>query len=307
MRVIDPGKPDLGFANNGNSNIRKFTPGMAAFTSQVSESRIYLRNIHNLETRPIPNPALDIVETDAANGLTDLWMKTSEHVIALLGLPTAANKAGQTSEGFTFTSADKATISEALARFTSEALAHDGTDIGPLELAYLRAWAQGVIDAYTSSALDAPVGAINNDAAVAELRGKAEGVFSSNIDKKFAPRLWNILEAGTSSGQNPIEIAKKLHDEFGGFKWKWQQIARSEVAIAHDRAQNTEWQSEVSANAIKNEFDWIPAPDACPICMAMVTGFNGNSAPYTLATMPRLVLDTHPSDRCAKAPHVSSK
>jgi len=212
--------------------------------------------------------------------------------------------AGMTSEGFEFTEEDKAAIIAALAAFTAAALLSESSDIGVIALAHRRAWAQGVIDAYMISGLSAPIGTINNDAAVESLRGMAAGVFGSNIDKKFAPQLWRILETGTASGENPIEIARKLRAEFGGFKWKWEQIARSEVGIAHDTARRGEWKAEVEDGAIDNLFDWIPAPDACPICMGMVTGFNGNSAPYTLDTLPRLVLDTHPSDRCAITPHV---
>jgi len=258
----------------------------------------------NLETRPIPNPAMDRVENDAVSGLAELWAQTAAHVVSIMGLPTDAPKAGMTDSGFAFTAADKAKISEALAGFTAEAFANDGGDMGPMQLAYLRAWAQGAIDAYVASGLAAPIGELTNDAAVNELRGVAMGSFATNIDTKFTPKLWRILEAGTSSGANPMEIAAMLHSEFDGFAWKWEQIARSEVGIAHDRARKAEWQAEVDAEVITDKFDWIPAPDACPICMAMVQGFNGHKAPYTLATMPRLVLDTHPSDRCAIAPHV---
>jgi len=261
--------------------------------------------IHNLETRPIPNPAMDRVETDAVNGLSDLWTQTAAHVVSIMGLPTDAPKAGMTTSGFAFTAADKAMITAALAEFTAEAFAAEGGDLGSMQLAYLRAWAQGAIDAYTASGLTAPVGELTNDAAVNELRGAAMGSFKTNIDAKFTPKLWRILEAGTQSGDNPLVIASKLHTEFDGFRWKWEQIARSEVGIAHDRARKAEWQAEVDDGVVEDKFDWIPAPDACPICMAMVHSFKGHDAPYTLATLPRLVLDTHPSDRCAIAPHVS--
>jgi len=246
---------------------------------------------------------MDIVETDAVNGLSALWTQTVEHVTALLGLPAMEPKAGMTGSGFAFTADDKTKITAALSEFTADAFSAEAGDLGPMQLAYLRAWAQGAIDAYTASALDGPTGELSNDAAVAEMRGVAMGTFKTNLDEKFAPKLWRILEAGTDSGQNPIEIARKLRAEFDGFRWKWEQIARSEIAVAHDRARKAEWQAEVDADVIADKFDWIPAPDACPICMAMVQGFNGHKAPYTLATLPRLVLDTHPSDRCAIAPH----
>ncbi len=261
---------------------------------------------HALETRPVPNPALDRVEQDAVDGLNRLWNQTADHLVAALGLPTDAPKAGMTSEGFSFTEADKAIIAASLADFAAEAFANEGGIVGPMELALLGAWAQGVIDAQLASSLDAPAGDPIDYEAVRQLRGVAQGTFQTNLDDKFAPKLWRLLEAGTKAGDNPIDIARNLRAEFGGFRWKWEQIARSEVAIAHDRARKSEWQAEVDAGLIEDKFDWIPAPDACPICMAMVSGFNGHKAPYTLETLPRLVLDTHPSDRCAIAPHVGT-
>jgi len=286
-----------------------FKPAQRPAISPHARHKAHLRNA--LETRPFDNPALDIVEEDAVRGVTVLWNATRERALTLLGLParpdglpggesaSASTRNGLSPEGFTFTETDKAKITEAMAGFAEDALRRDIDDIGPVANAQIRSWAQGVMDAYAQSGLDAPLANPNNLAAVGGLRGTASTTFTTNIEKRFSPKLWKLLEAGVKSGENPVNIARSLREEFDGFRWKFEQIARSEVAMAHDAAKRDEFGAEVADGAIEDKFDWIAAPDACPQCISMAS-----VNPYTLAALPRPVIDTHPSDRCTTAPSV---
>ena len=253
----------------------------------------HMHSVKALETRPIDNPALDRVENDAVAGTLGRWIQTGHRVLALLALPDEGKAA--TSEGFTFTEKDKLAIVAELTATVDDIMGADGG----LAQAYDRSWSQGVIDAYMQSGLDGPIGSPNNASAVANLRGIGDRTFRTNLEQRFSPRIWTLLEQQASVGESPINVARRLNAEFEGYRWKFEQIARSEVAIAHDAAKRSEFGEEVADGAIEDTFDWIPAPDACPQCMGMKAG-----NPYTLAALPRPVIDTHPSDRCTTAPHI---
>lgn len=252
--------------------------------------------VRNLETRPIDNPALDRVENDAIAGINDEWDASIEHLVRAFGL-SSDTKAGMTTEGFTFTDADKKTLSDELTAFVTAIFENEGTGQGAMAQAFARAWAQGVIDGYTMQGQKGPAGDLNNDAAVAEMMKTSRSRFTTWLDNDLTPKVHNILQAGADAGDPPAAIARALRDEMGGAKYRWERIARSEIAMAHDDAKRGEWQAEIDAGLIDDAFDFIPAPNACPVCMSKAAG-----NPYTLATLPRVVVDTHPSDRCTTGP-----
>lgn len=260
----------------------------------------------NIETRPIANPALDKLESDALAKLDAVWNQTVLDIIQGLGLPQDAAwsashdvKNGVTNEGFSFTQADKDFLVDATTEFAATILENETGNQGAMAEAFVRAWAQGVIDGYIRAGLQEPAGSISNEAAMAQILATTQKDISKFIDEKMLPSIHKILSAGADSGENPIHIARKLHAKLGGNRWKWEQITRSQVAMAWDGAKHSEWNAEVSSGLIEDKFVWIPSPDACPVCIAHVAG-----NPYTLKTLPRVVIDTHPSDRCDTAPAV---
>ncbi|WP_167631574.1 hypothetical protein [Mariprofundus ferrooxydans] len=285
---LDKGPITIRTGQDGTSNEITFHP--------VTRPHGPMAALNKLEKRPIDNPALDRVENDAISGINAEWDATTEHLIRALGLTDNASN-GMTTDGFTFTGADKKLIADEMAAFIAAIFERDGMAQGAMAQAFLRAWAQGVIDGYTMQSLNAPVGELSNDAAVAKLMETSTKSFSTWIDNKLTPRIHNVLSAAVESGENPLTTAASLRREFGGAKWKWEQIARSEVALTHADAKHEEWRAEIDDGAVPDAFDWIPAPDACPVCQALTSG-----NPYTLAALPKPVASTHPSDRCTTAP-----
>jgi len=269
----------------------------AAKPSNQAAQHTHNHTLTNLETRPIANPAMDKIENDALKGINEAWQEVTLYIVRALGLESANAQNAMQPDGFTFTDADKALIAGELAGFVSDILENEGLAQGALAQAYLRAWALGVIDGYTRTGLEAPIGELSNAAAVAEILKTSQTDFTKFMENKLIPRIHRVLEAGVAAGDNPINIAANLKREMGGASWKWEQIARSETAMTWDKAKRGEWDAELADDAIPDSFDWIPAPDACPICTALVAG-----NPYTLNTLPRVVADTHPSDRCDTAP-----
>lgn len=254
--------------------------------------------VNALETRPIENPALDTIEQDVIKGVFSAWDNTGNHIITALGLDAVATS-GMGKEGFSFSDSDKILIAASMTEFVADIFAHDATAQGAMAQAYVRAWSVGVLDAYQRSALDAPIGALNNDAVVAEMLKTSQATFETFINNKMTPAITRILEAGAAAGDNPLNIAANLRRELGGAKWKWEQIARSETAMAWDDAKRGEWQAEIADGVIDDLFDFVPAPDGCPQCQAQAVG-----NPRNLAATPKPVVNTHPSCRCDVSPHI---
>lgn len=250
-----------------------------------------------LETRPFDNPALDTVESDALSAISDAWNEATLHLIRALGLePQPSNV--MTSDGYEYTTEDEQLIDETLAAFIAAILAYDAMDQGPLTAAYIRAWSQGILDAYVRSGVDAPAAEMTNSAAIEQMLATSREHFDTYMDEHLAPRIRRILQAGAAAGDSPQTIAANLQQEMGGAPWKWEQIARSEIAMAWDSGKRGEWAAEIDAGLIDDQFDFVPAPDGCPQCQAQAVG-----NPRPLIDTPRPVIDTHPSCRCDVAPH----
>jgi len=260
---------------------------------------------HALETRPLDNPALDKIENDALKAINTQWQLCISRIIVALGL-TASEKpnhgeatAGMTSLGFSFTTADKKMIADTMAEFVGELHVNEPLNQGALSQAYLRAWSQGVLDAYLRGNLDKPSGALSNALAVENMLKTSRKTFTTFVEDTITPEVERLLLAGIESGDNPLNIARNLRQSLDGAPWKWEQIARTEIALAWDDAKRGEWQAEIADSVIDDLFDFIPAPDGCPVCQAQAVG-----NPRILAATPKPVVNTHPSCRCDIAPHV---
>lgn len=96
-------------------------------------------------------------------------------------------------------------------------------------------------------------------------------------------------------GDNPIEWArtlrKELKDTISGERWYWERLARSESAMAIDRAEVSEF-----AEQGFDYCEWSAAPDACHICLS----FDGQM--WSIQEAKMVVVDTHPHCRCRKLP-----
>jgi len=254
--------------------------------------------IQNLETRPIDNPSLDKIEKDALKGMDDVWSASITRMIVKLGLDAQASN-GLQSDGFTFTQSDKALIAGEMTAFITALHENETLTQGALAQAYLRAWSLGVLDAFERSSLDRPTGELSNLAAVNQLLTTSTVAFDTFTNNTLTPAIHSILKAGMDAGENPLTIAGNLRRELDGARWKWEQIARTETALAWDEAKRGEWQAEIADSAIDDLFDFIPAPDGCPTCQSQAIG-----NPRPLNETPKPVVNTHPSCRCDVAPHI---
>jgi len=77
------------------------------------------------------------------------------------------------------------------------------------------------------------------------------------------------------------------------------QAATSRLAESEMAASHAEGQKAALKGMVINEYDWIEAPEACPICHEIAA--NG---PYPIDTGPMPVRDSHPGCFCVIAGRV---
>ncbi|MBE0426478.1 MAG: hypothetical protein IBX72_07500 [Nitrospirae bacterium] len=105
-----------------------------------------------------------------------------------------------------------------------------------------------------------PVYLKNLKSSVITLCRKRRGSGGAKIIEKILP----AIDARVIAGSNPRQIASVLEKLFGDKNSDWERLARSELSMTAERAKLDEWKEW---NITRVEF--LPAPDACPICMAL--------------------------------------
>ncbi|MEW8956691.1 hypothetical protein [Clostridium sp.] len=125
------------------------------------------------------------------------------------------------------------------------------------------------------------------------LRNGMELVNTKAKDKEA--QVINIMAEHAAVGDNPTEWARdleyRLKRSISGERWYWERLARSESAMAIDRAEMAEYEAEGFYHC-----EWDAAPDACHICLSL------DGQMWEIEEAPKVVEDTHPHCRCRKKP-----
>lgn len=93
--------------------------------------------------------------------------------------------------------------------------------------------------------------------------------------------------------KNPRNVAARLKKIFDAANSDWERLARTEMTVAAERAKLAEW-AEWKVKVV----EYVPAPDACPACVAL-------AGDYPIAMCPIPGRDTHPRCRCSTRPAAS--
>ncbi len=109
--------------------------------------------------------------------------------------------------------------------------------------------------------------------------------------KDMKDRVIQVMRTHAAAGDNPEVWARSLNKELGGKRWYWERLARSESAMAIDKATIVEYRAEGF-----DYVEWSSATDACPICLAL------EGKMWRVEEAPQVVEDTHPNCRCRKVP-----
>jgi SPP1 gp7 family putative phage head morphogenesis protein len=247
--------------------------------------------------RPEPWPELDAVETGYEDRLKSDWEDLRGRIYTIARLTDTDLAAGMRSakgpeDAFTFAVEQRARALDALKDFIGEyATAAEGS---PLVWYYGQAYSLGLIQAARMVGEARPIlDLIKNKEIFDELARSGFELVKNGATKTIQNRILAEMEAHAIAGSNPMSVAARLKKLFGDQNASWERLARSEMSMAAEQAKEDEWKEWGV-----EKMDFVPAPDACPICAAM-------EGEYPIDQCPLPVRDTHPRCRCSRRPAAS--
>ncbi len=242
---------------------------------------------HKAETYVEDEDALMRLENRASRSLQAAWDDLFDDVINTLGLDKA--KSAKAPEPvFIFDQTMLAGLNDLQDAFIATA----GSADGQLAASIYDAWLRGVGNA----TVEIGPAAVEVELAVREhMRGAMATLGMEQVKdttvRALRDDIIKSLEDGVYNGQNPKDVARALKQRFTAHDYDWERLARSEIASAQSEGKITQY----AASDIE-KYNWVPAGDACQICMGLVAG-----GPYTVGAGPMPVRDSHPNDRCTVA------
>jgi hypothetical protein len=257
------------------------------------------------ETRPNPWPELDKVEAEYETTLKDKWAELGEKILTILGLnagkdlsPVAHSQLpGETKgpdevpnlESFQFTDEQRAQVMKAYRDWLGEFDLSQADS--PVLWVYGEAYSLGLIQAAKLIGKDRPIlDIIKNKEVFNQICQNGFQLVKDNATKAITQKIIPEMQAQSLAGANPRLVADRLRKLFGDKNSDWERLARSEMSTAAELAKVDEW-SQWDVKRV----DFVPAPDACPICIAL-------AGTYDIDKVPIPGRDTHPRDRCSLRP-----
>jgi len=254
------------------------------------------------ETRPVPWPELDRIETAYEDRLKSDWASVRDKVLTILKLTEAGKLASVQSdakvnipmgiEAFAFTDEQMAVIMKAMRDFTGTYRPDDPDS--PVRWYYGQSYSAGLIQAAKLIGKERPIlDIIKNAEGYDELCGTGFQLLKDGATRLIVHQIIPEMEAQMLAGTNPRHVAARLDTIFGAQNSDWERLARSELTMAAERAKLDEWK-EWKVRRV----EFYPAPDGCTICIAL-------AGEYEIESCPLPVRDTHPRCRCTTRPAVS--
>jgi SPP1 gp7 family putative phage head morphogenesis protein len=248
--------------------------------------------------RPEPWPQLDQLEDSYETDLVYNWDQLKQKTLAILRLgpppkgmkeniPLPSGLPGL--EEFKFTVEQRAAIMQAMRGFIGAYAIDD--DNSPLRRYYGEGYSLGLIQAAHMIGQDRPIlDIIKNKEVYDRLCRTGFDLVKDNATKKIVNQILPEIEALSLAGANPFSVAERLKTLFGNKNSDWRRLARTEMTMVAESAKRDEW----AAWGIE-KVDFVPAPDACPICKAL-------KGTYPINKVPIPGRDTHPHCRCSIRP-----
>ncbi len=252
--------------------------------------------------RPKPWPELDKVEAEYEDRLKKDWNSLREKVFEILTLthteqnersPTEQNERSpetpHSTKDFAFSDEQRKAIMDALKKYLGT---YDWKDAGsPVRWSYGQAYSLGLIQAAKLVGQSRPIlDIIKNQEIFDEIAKNGFKLLKNNATTAIVDEIIPSIENLVGEGVNPRDVASKLNKLFGDKNSDWERLARSEMSMAAEHAKIDEWE----AWGVK-KVEFTPAPDACPICVALAGDYEINVSPIP-------VEDTHPRCRCSTRP-----
>jgi hypothetical protein len=263
--------------------------------------------------RPTPWPELDKVENEYETTLKDRGEELQDKVFLILKLPqeksVIASETKQSKneiatatprndkapsdipsiETFTFSEVQRAQIMQAYKDWFGTFDIED--ENSAIKWYYGQAYSLGLIQAAKLIGKDRPIlDIIKNQEIYDELCKNGFQFVKDNATTAITNEILPAMQAHMLAGSNPLQVASVLKKLFGDQNSDWERLARSEISMAAEKAKLDEW-----AEWKVKRVEFKPAPDACPICIAV-------AGDYDIGECPIPVEDTHPRCRCSIRP-----
>lgn len=248
--------------------------------------------IGSKESRPVPWPELDKVEASYEARLKADWYELAARIFTIAKFDPASLALAKAplEEAFTLTPEQLAEINRAVQQAIDTFSVENPES--PLPAAYGEAYSLGLIQAAAQAGGTRPIlDIIKNSEIFDELKRNGFELVKDNITRSITDKIIPEMQAHVIAGSSPLSVAERLKKLFGNQNSSWERLARTEMALAAETAKTNEWQQW----GVKR-VDFVPAPDACPICQAL-------RGTYDLDKCPQIPV--HPRCRCSKRPAAS--
>ncbi len=264
--------------------------------------------------RPFDWPDLDRAEQDYETELKYEWKEFETKVFTILKLEPEPNtlilpdrtqtsttqnvipaKAGiqkqdiPDAETFTFSEEQRSAIMKALEGYIG--IFKPGDPDSAITWYYGLSYSLGLIQAAHMVGAERPIlDIIKNKEVLDRLYKEGFKLVKDRATIRIVEKILPEMDAQVIAGTNPVHVGRRLKTLFGAANSDWERLARSELAMAAERAKLDEWKERKI-----EKVEFVPAPDACPICIGVAGVYNIGEAPVP-------VEETHPRCRCAIKP-----
>lgn len=225
--------------------------------------------------------ALNQLEAAATRGLQTNWDRLYGDTLKALGI----TEAKAPSPIFLF---DQTTMLPLLVNLENDFVATVGAHDAELAASLYQAWLRGLRNAATELAIADTLVESTVARIALELAANAFDMVRDVTLRSYRNDIVLALQNGTYNGLNPRDVAQQLKQRFNVHGVDWERLARSEIAAAQGRGKLDRY-----SDAGIEQYDWVRAGGACPICIGLEAG-----GPYQVGTGPQPVRDSHPNCRC---------
>lgn len=260
---------------------------------------------HNSNKR-YPDARVERLMTQFENEIMEKVQELEKRILDIIGLyPDGTRKAFDENGLFYLTEEEEQVVSQEIEKFINELIGDADEEYAGIYHHYLmESFKLGVRRARDAVAevmpdlVDSPDPRVkpNWDHPYAQEMSNNGMALVQTRAREMRDRCLQIMKDHTARGDHPEVMARSLfndlHEELGGKRWYWRRLARSESAMALDRADDAEYEVQGVLYV-----EWVAAPDACAQYCAPKHG-----KVWTMGNAPRVVADTHPHCRCRKRP-----
>lgn len=254
-------------------------------------------------SRPYPWPDLDQIEAEYEAALKWDWNELKQKVFKIAGLKLPATEQAVMDEGrgtkdskaaFSFDDTQRKAVMDALKEFVG---IYEPTDPdSPVKWGYMQSYSLGLIRAAELVGKSCPLlDVLRNSEIFDALVQTGFRYVKDEATLAIRDRVIPAMEAGMTNGDNPLDVARTLEQEFWNQNSSWERLARTEMNGSAQQAKFDEWSArDVDMTGFVNgprklhprcrcdntveqrDGKWYavfrPAPDACPGCKAAAEG-----------------------------------